>query len=125
MRKYTFATLYSGIQLEETIRETVAVLEQTQLKMLYLDFFFSQDHIEQCSKFSVSRPNSCGVSIPKEIVRLSIWLFCERPCVSLLLKVSGLQCEVIVEIVLICDRLDDASIWPGLIRKNCRLLFIR
>lgn len=83
--KSTFATFYSGIQREGTIREIVTVPKQTHLKMLYLDFC-SQDHIEQCSKFPVSCPNSCGVSIPREMVRLSIWpfLLTSLYCVSIL-----------------------------------------
>ena len=31
-----------------------------------------QDHIEQCSKFPVSCPNHCGISIPRDMVRFSI-----------------------------------------------------
>lgn len=35
--------------------------------------FLLQDHIGQCSKFPILCPNSCGASIPREMVRLSFF----------------------------------------------------
>lgn len=43
-------------------------------KMSYVNFLL-QDHIEQCNKFPVTCPNSCGVLIPREMVCLSIFPF--------------------------------------------------
>ena len=37
--------------------------------------FLLQDHIGQCSKFPILCPNSCGASIPREMVRLPFFSF--------------------------------------------------
>ena len=51
--------------------------------------FLLQDHIGQCSKFPILCPNSCGASIPREMVRLSFFFLSFplllKPTVAILL----------------------------------------
>lgn len=94
--------MYSGIQLELT-RAIVDYSQNTHssrtcdfLKTLYVDVLL-QDHIRECSKCPVTCLNNCGVSIPRGMVRVSVWPLW-LTCINLVhctARVLCSQCEVL------------------------------